>query len=400
VSLLHIALCSLSQASEPLLAIREWRPIQQRDFTAIPKLSIEPARVNGNGYIAIQCELDCTKGSEIVYNACLDPRFKAPAYILIASVDGKFSTVLLNEAASNPKGEEQQAKPLLWTWLRESSSIGRELKLHISSDPKAAQAGELSVYLPPGDYHVQLVYRRWLVAFWRGHPGRAGVQVDDGDVDAPRPYPGLTEGDMDQPIGISKPVRLTVTDGQPQAQRSQPKSEFSVELRPEHIRGARGEQREIEVRLSNRSKTDIEVYNPFLHPLLWTKRAIRLNVMDNNRRIIGDVLYRWQGSSIAPSELDWVHLPPGAFATRTVPFNISQLPGASPVDLAPGRYFIEAEGLASLVVGRPSLAGQRASRGGGDAGRMSFAEWTEFFPGPVVFKSNQVQLDILPNVKR
>jgi hypothetical protein len=202
---------------------------------------------------------------------------------------------------------------------------------------------------------------------------------------------------------------------------SRVKERITLELSPCTIRARVGRVAELEMTFTNTSPAPVDVFDPKLDELLWTKRAISLTICDENGAYLGDLLHKREGSSSSPSAEDWTTLKPGAKVKTVFRFKAGLLRSsetAVPVELGPGTYYIRAEAYNHLVSGRPDLTelelaqkkaiSQLSGTPVGDVKlpsdlgakerqpRIPYGDWEQTFPGDKIGYSNKVKLVVLP----
>jgi hypothetical protein len=377
-------------------------------------VSVEPKVVAAGSSFAVTCELRCTSGAGELFNPFLWEGYDLPAHILITSVDGRIRKQLPTEASS------QDDAPTKWALIGSGQSIGRTFTVRVVEQLRTTRNDSQSFYLPPGDYDVQAIYTHWLLAPRPSSvtPPKSSVPAE---ADEPQPFNSWSEAKMQQPLVVSKPVRVTVESTHLPVKSIRGDNALQVELRPAPIRAIYGRKVEIEVRMSNQSDKSIEVYDARLNGFLWAKRAVALAVLDTDGNFLGDLLLRNHGSSKSPSKADWLTMPPGATVSTTVRFTAGKVPSQElgvPNDLPPGNYWIELRVHDHVTSGRPDVSTvdaalrKAAARAAANNQlpltpiephpendrtiRRSYDEWERTRPGPEICASKRIAFEILP----
>jgi hypothetical protein len=386
-------------------------------------LRVKPATVPRGGTFCVQCEVRFWNHQGEVYNPFLREEYKLPAKIVIVSADGKLHQELLY----SPEAIHQKSDAQTWVSPLGFRSIGREFLVRIGSEaePKLKNTTAMrAVDLPPGEYYVQAIYNNWLNAFWANAPGYSGPRPADGTADEPGVWKKHLKGEysqakMDEPIGISNPMKLTVTAdyARPQKKERDPDCPIRVELFRDGPKPTVGRETTISFTLVNQSSRTIEVFAPYFNGLGPFSHAIELVLLTPDGNDIGDLWKLRGGSTTGPLPSHWLTIPSGGITSSDFTFPAGLVPNTRYVvnnELPSGKYLLELRIHEHVISRRPSGI-ERAIRasmsprsrarldeiapefGKDDVpGRTAIEEWQRTFPGPEICRSNRVELEILP----
>jgi len=171
---------------------------------------------------------------------------------------------------------------------------------------------------------------------------------------------------------------------------------LSVHLRLRESKVIVGRTVRLEIRFTNNSGDAIEIYNPGFNPLLYSRRAAAMTLMDRGENYLTDMLDRDRGSCTSPGPSDWRRVAAGGTTSSVFQFRAGRAPGLDfrpGESLPPGTYFLE------LVVYNRCVS-ENPFRVGADLrdveDPVKMAKWEFGFPGPEICRSNRVELEILP----
>jgi hypothetical protein len=274
--------------------------------------------------------------------------------------------------------------------------------------------------LLPGDYYAQVVYDYRLVMPF----SRAGKTLAEDEVISriPERAKGYdAEIQARGPLLISEPVKFTVASPADakvplQTQRTAPDGPpVAAEIKVLTPKVIVGRQAQLELRFVNVSGKTIDVSAPILS---GRDRASSLAIIAEDGTLIGD-LFATPANSL---EAGWIALPPGGLLSRKFEFNAGFVWDTQYWNtdnlLPPGKYFLEWRIHHPLISGRPwdllsgtkrQIANERMRAGvlPGDLDMLakdfqsrlsplSRDQWRSTLPGPIICRSNRVELEILP----
>jgi hypothetical protein len=400
-SSLYLTTRSVAQTKTPASAVTLAPKIDDTSpFRCEALLRIEPASVAVGGTFKIACEVR-GRGEQVhIYNGLLSERLKLPAQIVINSADGKLQHHLLQPA----EGALEKSGAGCWVFLRSGRTIGRELTIKIAKPTsfRATLSRVRAIDLPPGDYYVQAIYNYWLVASWPNEPGSSGPRTIDGMGDDPRAWKWRKNMNMDAPMAISEPLKLVVTADAAPAANDPPSIDcpLRLELHPPVKRDTDdGLQTEVRIRFTNQSDKIIDVFNPLLDSRLFVvPNAVELALLNAAEKHIGNYTDVEVGSNRSPRRSDWVRFPPGGTISSNFRYRPDYVPlseFARPDGLPAGKYLLELRGHEALVSPPPDII-NHTDDATQIARHATYLDWRRSFPGPVICRSNRVELEILP----
>ena len=388
-----VSVCIAHDPSEALTAgLRTPKTHDWPSFSCETMLHVEPATIAVGGTVRIRCELRCIRGSAEIYNGFLDDAQRLPAQIVVTSTDGTVSEELLG---AEVKSHENRIHP--WFTLGPSQAVGREFLTTVdkANELKGHHASNVrSIDLPAGEYYIQAIYNYWLIPV-RAHTLPADVRPLGADKNEAHAIPTYSESQMGHALAISEPVKLIVMGDGGASESESAASPLAVELQiPKRV--TVGRRAEVELKMVNRSKKTVEVYNPLLNGLL-SQRAVELAFLTSDGTEVGDLLLRDKGSSKPPSKVDWTLIPPGGFVSTIVPFKAGSVPGSAfqgPNELPPGLYCIEFRARSPFVAGMP-VAIRNADDSIDAMKQPGYEDWLRTFPGEEVLRK-RANIEILP----
>jgi len=368
-------------------------------FNCEAVLKVEPTTVAIGGEFRIVCEVIGHREPNDLFNGFLSERFKLPAQILITSTDGD----LRREVLHCPEGASEKVGLHCWQYVRRGRTIGRELIVKVGKVTSAIQIDSRlrAIDLPPGEYHVQVIYNHWLVAKWLNRPSYAGRRPTDGTENEPRPLEWAADK-MNEPLAISKPVKIVVTSEVVRKNDVEQPSGKSLQLdlgRPEVKETPEGPRAILRMRMTNRANETITVFNPFLDTrFFFEAKVMDLAILRPTDQLVGNYMDEFAGSSGRPTIRDWATVPPGGTVSSEFAFapeHVPQTDFSSRRKLPAGKYLLEMHGRAALLQPPPLIFAETndASAIATDPG---YQEWRRAFPGPEICRSNRVELEILP----
>jgi hypothetical protein len=322
-----------------------------------------------------------------------------PAKVLIASKDGQLRREMSFATGAPHKSDGQD-----WIILRESQSIGRKFDFRLAAGgdvPINGPPGERTLDLPAGEYFVQAVYDRWLVAQWPNDWRNIRGGPRDGGGDEPLPWEHLSPAQMNEPFMVSDAATMTVTD--PNSTEPQKSSAVSVatflHLDIKNAAVIAGRDVEMTIRETNRTNEPIEVFDPFVDHLFAMPRALELTMSTSDGVELGDLFIpRDSRRVVAASPRHWMTMPPGATLGRTFTYQCGSVPGTVfgiATVLPPGKYFLQLRAYESFLSGPPIVL-LNPNDVGKEWNDPAYVEWRRTFPGLEICRSNRVELEILP----
>jgi hypothetical protein len=372
---------------------------ERSGFRCEALLRVEPSIVAAGGTFKIVCEARCTGEALHVYNGFLSERFKLPAQIVITSADGQ----ICHEILRPPDGPISKSDERCWVLVQNDQTIGRELWLRIGDETAHPTGSPIprTIKLAPGHYTVQAIYNYWLVADWQNRPGRTGTQQLNDIGDEPQPWWWAKAMNMQEPMAVSEPVKLVVNGDLPRAIERPAQSAMKLRLEldaPKIIETAYRTEAETRTRITNHSDETLYVYDPFLDPRLSFQKAVELAVLkddgESGPKYLGNYLGTESGHTRTLRKTDWVRFSPGGtvstlirFWPRNIPLN-QHLGG----EVAPGKYLLELRGHEALL--SPPGALIDTDDVGKIATDQGYAAWRRGFPGPIIVRSNRIELEI------
>jgi len=264
------------------------------------------------------------------------------------------------------------------------------------------------VDLPPGEYYIQAIYNNWLNAIWHNAPGYEGVLPAGIGENEPQLYPRYTQTRMNEPIGISKPAKITVrAKNEAVSNRTPlPNSPIRVELSLNNPSPMVGQRATAVIRFTNQTDITLEVFAPHFHKF---HRTIELAALTPEGKYIADLGKIERFSYHGPIRNDWLTFPPGGTTSTEFDFPVGFFPqSAYPSQrLSIGKYQLEVRVHGHFISGCPSdveratdpqIVPPNTNENAKDkAGkRMTYEEWERTLPGPEICRSNRVELEILP----
>jgi len=350
------------------------------------KASAQPERrsIASGQPLIVRCEIGCTGGAREIYNGFFASNKKCAAKILITSADGVTRRELPVQDVGSDR-EREGATP--WLFLREGEGAGRRITVAINGNGDE----RLNLKLAPGEYYVQVVYSYWLIPS-RPSSLQPPLSPEPTEFDEPHPIRPWSETEMDRPMAVSEPAKFVVVADGPSEQPRASSDPISIELEPSPLRAQFGKKTALRISMINHTSKPVEVYDPFLNGLLWSRRAVQLAVASKDGTYQGNLLSRDSGSAIEPTKTDWVTLPPGGLVSTTLQFKAGiLLAGRKELDL--GKYQLQLKARGHLVAGRPDLLIPGEAP---DDTRMSLREWLRTFPGPELCASKPIEFEIVP----
>jgi hypothetical protein len=351
---------------------------------------VAPTEVALGESLRIEVEVRCTRGLATLNNPFLAEQYELPAQLFIVSKDRTSRYELLHP---RNRPDRNSVAPFSIP-VRSASAVGRDFLLRVSNDESLESGAPLErkVRLAPGEYSVQIVYSRFLVAnaidWLRNRPQRAI---------SPSPMQNSEAILVSEPAEFK--VTLDVSD-----QRALPAvrdTSLHAELRPAKLSAKTGRRASIEVRFRNDSHDPLQLFNPTLNPGLFVfNRAVNLDFINGEGHFLKDILRTEEGSFRGLLSTDWIRIPPSGTISTTRDFWVGQIPGQRLLfhaEAPPGTYTLELI-VYGHVLSEPPIGVKRPSDVTNQrrADRMTIEEWERTFPGPEICRSNRVELEILP----
>jgi hypothetical protein len=386
------------QASAAPPVILEPRSVDQPSLRCDARVFASPKQVSRGGVLRIRCEIYFATAPDL-YNPFLREDLLLPARVNIISADGRTSHELLRPREGARKPSDDTA----WVSIRGGRTLGRELAFSVGPAPDSGandRRGLSQIDLAPGDYFVQAVYSRWLVPGWPNSPVFSDPRIPGGDE--PQPATGVGLARMNDPYIVSEPVKFVVIADdsketvEPVLADAPP---VRLDVVPDRQMARVGEQFGVELRITNVSRKVLSIYNPTLNGFLSPYQAVVLEVTNEKEALIGDLLAPGRGSAQLPRRRDWYAMPPGGTVSSRRTFTIGSVPRTqfnARNPLPPGKYFFEFGAREALFSGLPDALRDPDADPNEAVRKLFSSGWGQQLRGPVVCRSNRVDLEILP----
>ena len=119
-----------------------------------------------------------------------------------------------------------------------------------------------------------------------------------------------------------EPTRLTEEPTRLIAKINQGNAKVTVSCKLEHKHWTIGQPLSFTAEVENRGETDVHVFDP-MHDMIMTAkmtsmRVTRLELLDRNKRLIGDLFAREGGSDLPRHKKHWLAMPPNGICQSKI----------------------------------------------------------------------------------